>query len=80
MPALAADSFGSENIGRIYGTMLTAWGVAGVIGPLIFSYIKEVTGSFVWALYIATGLLVIGFILSRQYQRPRHKAWVRLTS
>ncbi len=80
MPALAADSFGSENIGRIYGTMLTAWAAAGIAGPLIFAYVKEVTGGFVWALYIAAALLVVGFILSRQYKRPKHKAWVHLTS
>ena len=79
MPAFAADSFGSENIGRIYGTMLTAWSAAGVAGPLIFSYVKEVTGSFVWALYIAAGLLAVGFILSRQYKKPKHKAWVHFT-
>ena len=72
MPAFAADSFGSENIGRIYGTMLTAWAVAGVTGPFIFSYIKNVTGGFAWALYIAAGLLMIGFVLSRQYTRPKH--------
>ncbi|MGK7876532.1 MAG: OFA family MFS transporter [Xenococcaceae cyanobacterium] len=78
MPAFAADSFGSENIGRIYGTMLTAWAVAGVAGPFIFAYIKEVTGSFVWALYVAAGLLVVGFILSRQYKKPKHKALVHL--
>ena len=80
MPAFAADSFGSENIGRIYGTMLTAWAAAGIVGPLIFAYVKEVTGGFVWALYIAAALLVVGFILSRQYKRPKHKAWVHLTS
>ncbi len=76
MPAFAADSFGSENIGRIYGAMLTAWAAAGVAGPFIFSYVKEVTGGFVAALYIASVLLAIGFILSRQYQKPKHKAWV----
>ncbi len=80
MPAFAADSFGSENIGRIYGTMLTAWAAAGIVGPLIFTFVKEVTGGFVWALYIAAALLVVGFILSRQYKRPKHKAWVHLTS
>ncbi len=80
MPAFAANSFGSENIGRIYGTMLTAWAAAGIAGPLIFAYVKEVTGGFVWALYIAAALLVVGFILSRQYKRPKHKAWVHLTS
>ena len=78
MPAFAADSFGSENIGRIYGTMLTAWAVAGVAGPFIFAYIKSVTGDFQGALYVAAGILAVGFILSRQYRKPKHKAWVHL--
>jgi MFS transporter, OFA family, oxalate/formate antiporter len=71
MPAFVADSFGAENIGRIYGTMLTAWGVAGVVGPLIFAWIKQSAGSYNQALYVATGLLVLGFILTRMYKRPR---------
>ena len=73
MPALAADAFGSENIGRIYGVMLTAGGVAGLAGPLIFAYVKEATGEFVWALYISACLLFIGFILTRSYKRPTRR-------
>ncbi|MGY6529102.1 MAG: L-lactate MFS transporter [Cyanobacterium sp.] len=71
MPAFAADAFGSENIGRIYGAMLTAWGSAGVIGPFVFSWIKDNTASYNYALYGATALLVIGFILTQIYKPPR---------
>ncbi|AUC61969.1 Oxalate/formate antiporter [Cyanobacterium sp. HL-69] len=71
MPAFAADTFGSENIGRIYGAMLTAWGSAGVMGPFVFSWIKDNTASYNYALYGATGLLIIGFILTRLYHPPR---------
>jgi OFA family oxalate/formate antiporter-like MFS transporter len=78
MPAFAADSFGSKNIGRIYGAMLTAWAAAGVAGPFIFAYIKEITGNFEGALYAAAAILAVGFILSRQYHKPKHKAWVHL--
>lgn len=70
MPAFTADAFGAKNIGRIYGIMLTAWGLAGVTGPFIFASIKQATGGFLAALYIAASLLVIGFILSRIYHRP----------
>jgi len=73
MPAFAADTFGSVHIGRIYGTMLTAWGTAGIIGPFIFSWIKDNTASYNSALYVATGLLILGFILTRMYHKPKQQ-------
>ncbi|RQW06537.1 MFS transporter, partial [candidate division KSB1 bacterium] len=71
MPAFAADTFGPKFIGRIYGTMLTAWGAAGVIGPLVFARIKEMTGTFRGALFFAAALLIIGFLLSVTYKKPK---------
>ena len=68
MPAFAADSFGPGYIGKVYGTMLTAWGCAGVVGPLVFAQIKGI------ALYVAAGLLLIGFIIALSYKRPAPKA------
>lgn len=73
MPAFAADTFGPKNIGKIYGMMLTAWSVAGVVGPLAFAAVKEQTASFKGALYIAAGLLVLGFVLSLLYKKPRRE-------
>ncbi|HDP97993.1 MAG TPA: MFS transporter [bacterium] len=73
MPAFAADTFGPKYIGRIYGTMLTAWGAAGVIGPLVFARIKEVTGTFQGALLFAAVLLVIGFLLAVTYKKPKER-------
>lgn len=73
MPAFAADAFGPKNIGRIYGIMLTAWGAAGVIGPLIFARIYEATKSFQGALYAAAGLLAVGFVIALAYKKPKHR-------
>ncbi|HOG18320.1 MAG TPA: OFA family MFS transporter [Syntrophales bacterium] len=69
MPAFAADSFGPAYIGRVYGIMLTAWGVAGVLGPLVFAQLTKTT-----ALYAAAGLLIVGFVLAISYKRPERKA------
>jgi len=69
MPAFAADSFGPGYIGRVYGIMLTAWGVAGVLGPLVFAQLTKTT-----ALYTAAGLLILGFIFAVMYKRPERKA------
>src|SRR5690242_21209994 len=41
MPAFAADYFGPTNVGSIYGLMLTAWGFAGVLGPMLIAGIRD---------------------------------------
>jgi len=68
MPAFAADSFGPAYIGRVYGTMLTAWSAAGVVGPLVFAQFKRGT-----AMYVAAGLLVVGLLIALAYRRPEPK-------
>jgi len=69
MPAFAADSFGPGYIGKVYGIMLTAWGCAGVFGPLVFSLpaIKPI------ALYVAAGILALGFLIALSYHPPKAK-------
>ncbi len=68
MPPFAADSFGPGYIGKVYGIMLTAWGCAGVVGPLVFA---QIPGQ---ALYVAAGLLILGFCIALVYKRPAPKA------
>ena len=64
MPAFVADSFGAAHVGKIYGSILTAWGAAGVVGPLLFAHLKGA------ALYIAAGMLMAGLVLTVIYQKP----------
>ncbi len=72
MPAFAVDTFGSKNIGSIYGPILFAWGVAGVVGPLLMEYVNKSSGSFAAALIIAACLLGLGFVLAALYRKPKH--------
>jgi len=37
MPAYAADTFGTKYVGRIYGWMLTAWGVGAIVLPTLYA-------------------------------------------
>jgi OFA family oxalate/formate antiporter-like MFS transporter len=67
MPAFAADSFGPVHIGKIYGIMLSSWGTAAVVGPLVFAQIKG------YALYVAAGMLLCGFALAFLYKLPEKK-------
>lgn len=63
MPAFAADYFGSADVGRIYGLMLTAWSFGGVLGPIIISVIVDATGAYTVALYLFAVILLLSAIV-----------------
>ena len=63
MPAFAADRFGAENVGSIYGLMLTAWGFAGVLGPMLIAGLRESTGQYDEALYVIAGLMCVSTVI-----------------
>ncbi|OLB79733.1 MAG: MFS transporter [Actinobacteria bacterium 13_2_20CM_2_71_6] len=44
MPATAADYFGTPNAGAIYGAMIVAWSIGGVVGPLVTAALYEASG------------------------------------
>ncbi|HEY4365757.1 MAG TPA: OFA family MFS transporter [Steroidobacteraceae bacterium] len=41
IPAYLSDIFGTQHVGAIHGRLLTAWSVAGILGPVIVNYIRE---------------------------------------
>ncbi len=59
MPAFAADYFGAEHVGSIYGLMLTAWGVAGVLGPTLMARLREQSGHYDQGLRWIAGLMLV---------------------
>jgi len=63
MPAFATDYFGPKNVGSIYGLMLTAWGFAGMLGPLLIAYVREGTGSYGRALYIVAAIMLASAVI-----------------
>jgi MFS family permease len=70
VPAYLADMFGTQMVGAIHGRLLTAWSVAGVIGPVLIANLRQfqldagVAKNLVYdnTLYILAGLLLIGLI------------------
>jgi len=71
MPSFTADTFGPKYIGSIYGPILFAWGVAGAVGPMLMEWVKKTSNSFTMALSIAAGILVLGFIITLLYRKPK---------
>ncbi len=64
MPAYLSDLFGTKQLSAIHGRILTAWGMAGIVGPLLLSLIRENTDSYALCLYVFSGLLILSLILS----------------
>jgi OFA family oxalate/formate antiporter-like MFS transporter len=73
LPAFTADMFGTLSIGRIYGVIFTAVGLAGVSGPYLFAKVKMMTGSFQTALYIESVILFAGFLLIAIFRKPERQ-------
>jgi OFA family oxalate/formate antiporter-like MFS transporter len=71
MPAFAADYFGTKWVGSIYGLMLTAWGFAGVFGPLLIANIRQATGSYGGALITIACILLVSSLLPLGLRRQR---------
>jgi nitrate/nitrite transporter NarK len=63
MPAYNAECFGTRSMGLNYGLILSAWGFAGLVGPLVVARAKDLTGSFTGMLPVIATLLLLSLIL-----------------
>jgi OFA family oxalate/formate antiporter-like MFS transporter len=64
LPAFLGDLFGTKQLGTIHGFELTAWGIAGIVGPTIVTKVLEITGSYTLTMYIFAGFLAFAFLVS----------------
>jgi MFS family permease len=71
MPSFTADYFGTRFMGLIYGWILLAWGVAGVVGPIFAARVKDLTGSFGKALPYVAAMLLVATVLPVITRRPK---------
>ncbi len=65
-PSATADYFGSENVGKNYGVVFTAYGIAGIVGGLVAGSFVGLTGSYFLA-FITTEFLAMFAILLTLY-------------
>lgn len=64
MPAFLSDLFGTKELSAIHGKILTAWGMAGIAGPLLLSWIRETTNSYSITLYFFSACFVVSLIIA----------------
>ena len=82
IPAYLADLFGTQHVGAIHGRLLTAWSVAGILGPVVVNYVREFQlaqgvpayQAYNTTLYLLAALLLGGFICNLLVRpvAPRH--------
>jgi uncharacterized membrane protein len=70
MPSYNAEYFGTKFMGLNYGLIVTAWGFAGLIGPMIVARAKDLTGSFAGMLPVIAMLLMVSVIIPFVTKKP----------
>ena len=69
-----ADFYGTRHMGVNYGLLFSAWGVAGIIGPVIAGRVFDATGEYQQAFFIAAGLAVVALISLAFARQPNREA------
>jgi OFA family oxalate/formate antiporter-like MFS transporter len=58
-PSTTGDFFGTKNLGVNYGLVFSAWGVAGIIGPIIAGRLFDIFGNYTNAFYVGSAICAI---------------------
>jgi OFA family oxalate/formate antiporter-like MFS transporter len=69
-PSTTADFFGTKNLGVNYGWVFTAWGVAGIVGPMIGGYMFRTYKDYTVAFYTAGVLAIVSLICMAIAKKP----------
>ncbi|MBW1608099.1 MAG: OFA family MFS transporter [Deltaproteobacteria bacterium] len=70
MPSYTADFYGPKNLGFNYGLVFMGWGF-GAFMPKLAGHIKDVTGSYDQAFYVAGILLLVAVGLAFITKKPK---------
>ncbi len=70
-PSATADYFGTKHVGMNYGFVFTAYGIAGIAGPILGGSVFDATGSYLWAFIPAGVLCLIAAGLAFLVKKPQ---------
>jgi MFS transporter, OFA family, oxalate/formate antiporter len=65
-PLAVAQRFGQDGYARAYGRVFTAWGTAGLVGPVGAGHLFEVTGSYRIPMFMAAVAAIGSSVVARQ--------------
>ncbi|MBU1339293.1 MAG: OFA family MFS transporter [Acidobacteria bacterium] len=69
-PTLTADIFGARHIGQLYGWVFLAYGVGGILGPMLGGRLGDM-GNFPLAFMICGALCFLAALLAAAVRPPR---------
>jgi OFA family oxalate/formate antiporter-like MFS transporter len=74
MPSFNAGCFGTKYMGLNYALILSAWGCAALVGPILVARAKDMTGSFAGMLplmaLLLLGAVILPFLTKKPTRRP----------
>jgi MFS family permease len=73
MPSFNASCFGTKYMGLNYALILTAWGFAALVGPILVARAKDMTGSFAGMLPLMALVLLGAVILPFLTKKPTRR-------
>ncbi len=73
-PSLTADLYGLKNYGTNYGIVYLAWGLSGVLAPVVADIVYDATGEFTIAYFICAGLMALCIVLGFALKKVRAKS------
>ena len=66
MPSFVLDVFGAKYMAVVYGSILTAWGCGGIVGPQLIAFLKDhfAAQAAQYTFIMASVLLLTGLLLT----------------
>jgi OFA family oxalate/formate antiporter-like MFS transporter len=69
--ALAGDFWGTRYLATNYGFLFLAWGLAGVLGPVLGARVFVSTGAYQYAFFVAAGLACAALVILSMVRTPQ---------
>ncbi|MCK4235616.1 MAG: MFS transporter, partial [Candidatus Krumholzibacteria bacterium] len=70
-PTATADFFGTKSVGPNYGWMFTAYGVGGILGPILAGFVRDTWQNFHVAFIIAGVACLVAALITMSLRPPR---------
>lgn len=70
-PTATADFFGTKNVGQNYPWVFTAYGIGGIIGPIMAGITKDISGGWLYAFVISGIACIVAAIIALTLKPPK---------